>query len=63
MEYYFGAGSSNCGQLGPNLAIPDPKFVHPILVTLHIAALAPILISLGSFYWEMDRVHDRSVGC
>ena len=46
MEYYLGAGSSNCGQLGPNLAIPTPKFDHPIIVTLNITALAPILISV-----------------
>ena len=46
MEYCLGAGSSNCGQLGPNLAIPTPKFDHPILVTLNIAVLAPILIIL-----------------
>ena len=46
MEYYLGAGSSNCGQLGPNLATPTPKFGHPILVTLNIAGLAPILTTL-----------------
>ena len=34
--------SSNCGQLGPNLAIQTPKFGQSNLVTLNIAALAPI---------------------
>ena len=37
MEYYLEAVSSNCGQLGPNFAIPTPKFDHPILLTLNIA--------------------------
>ena len=46
MEYYLGAGSSSCGELGQNLAIPTPKFDHPILATLNIATLAPILIVL-----------------
>ena len=46
MHYCLGAGSSNCGQLGPNLAIPTLKFGHPILVTLNIAALDPIPIVL-----------------
>ena len=46
MEYYLGAVSCNYVQLGPNLAIPTPKFDHPILVTLNISALAPILIIL-----------------
>ena len=46
MEYYLGAVSCNYVQLGPNFAIPTPKFDHPILVTLNISALAPILIIL-----------------
>ena len=46
MEYYLGAGSSNCGQLGPNLAIPTPKFDRPIFVTLNIIDPAPILVIL-----------------
>ena len=46
MEYFLGAGISNCGQLGPSLTIPAPKFGHPILVSLNITALAPILIIL-----------------
>ena len=46
MEYFSRAASSNCDQLGPNLAILTPKFDHPILVTLNIAALATILIIL-----------------
>ena len=44
MDYSLGASISNCGQLGPNLAIPIPKFGHPILVTLNIAALNSILV-------------------
>ena len=40
------AGSSTCGQLGPNLAIVIPKFDHPILVALGIAAPVSILIVL-----------------
>ena len=39
MDYSLGASSSNCGQLGPNLTIPIPKFDHPILATLDVAAL------------------------
>ena len=44
MEHYLGASSSNCSQLGQILAIPTPEFDHPILLSLNIAALAPILI-------------------
>ena len=46
MEYYLGAGNSNWGQLGPNLAISTPKFDYPILITLNITDLTPILIIL-----------------
>ena len=52
MGYCLGAGGSNSGQLGPNLAIPNPKFAHPVLVTLNITALDPILIGLRLIIME-----------
>ena len=51
MDYSLGASSSNCGQLGPNLAIPIPKFDHPILLTLGITALGSIL-NVHKYGWR-----------
>ena len=59
MDYSLGASSSNGGQLGPNLAIPIPKFDNPILVTLKNAALGSILIAPGLIMLEkMDGDND-----
>ena len=62
MDYCLGAGTSNCGQLGSDLAIPTPKFGHSMLVTLNIAALDSILIVLSLIMKKMDGVHDRLEG-
>ena len=62
MEYYFGAGSSNCGQLGPNLAIPTHRFDHPILVILNVTALGPIVIIIRLIRLENEPVLDSTSG-
>ena len=53
MDYGLEASSSNCGWLGPNLAIPIPKFDHAILVALGITALHSIPIAPRLFVLEI----------
>ena len=44
MDCGSNVSGSNCGQLGPNLPMPIPKFEHEVVVTLDIAAPGSILI-------------------
>ena len=53
LDYGLKVSVSNCGLLGPNLAIPIPKFDNAILVALDITALGSILILPMLFVLEI----------
>ena len=57
---------SNCGQLGPNLPIPIPRFHHAIHVALNITALSlisivPRLFMLEIWMGKMMKMHPLGV--